>query len=568
MNANALVPVREPPALAAPVSQRAMRQARTIQGALPIVARGIGRQMSVEVQIGGSEAKTDGRTITLPTLPFDDPEVETLAFGYLEHEAAHIRYTDDVDTASALHHRLCNTIEDIRIERELGREFPGFAANLGRLISKLVQTGVMQRPTEQDPPAVKLRRYLSYRLRAEVLEQAGLNEYAQLAEKVFRQAFPVGVGVRLGSVIGRVPALRSTQGAADLAHEILEILKDESQEPPPPPPPEAAPESQSAAADTQDGEPAPAPGDAGDSQGQARANLRDMLNAPDSALGDELSEVLGEALQGAAAHAIQRDGGRSGGFGRADEPLRPPPGNAAAILARVHESSTALRTRLRSYVESVRHSRRSYSRHGTQFASQRAVRALLGDARLFARKRLGREVNTAIVLLCDRSSSMGGRPIEIASDCILAAASGLSSIRGVALEAAVFPGCTADVEVLTSFAESLRATATRYPAVEASGGTPLYEALMWGFERLLIRKEPRKILVCLTDGEPPESTARACSEAIRAAMRGGLEIYGIGIDVPDIRKLFPVSQSISDLSELASVMFRFLKEAMTGRASH
>ncbi|MGH8238754.1 MAG: VWA domain-containing protein [Steroidobacteraceae bacterium] len=570
MHANAVVPSPESPAPAAPASRRAMRQARTIQGALPIVARSIGRQLNVEVQIGGSEAKTDGRVITLPTLPFDDPEVETLAFGFLEHEAAHIRYTDDVETKNALHHRLCNTIEDIRIERELGREFPGFAANLGRLVTKLVQTGVMQRPAEQDPPAIKLRRYLSYRLRAEVLEQGGLTEYAQRAEEIFRAAYPSGVGVRLGSVIGRVPTLRSTQEAADLAHEILEILEDESQEPPPPPPPPPPEEagSQGAAVDAQECGSASARSESADAEAPARAMLRGMLSAPESALGDELSEVLGEALKGAAAQAVQARGGRSGGFGRADAPLRPPPGNGPAILDRVHEASTALRTRLRSQVESVRHSRRTYSRHGTRFASQRAVRALLGDARLFAKKRLGREVNTAIVLLCDRSSSMGGRPIEIASDCVLAAASGLSAIRGVALEAAVFPGCTAEVEVLTSFAESLRATATRYPAVEASGGTPMYEALMWGFERLLMRKEPRKILVCLTDGEPPESTAKACSDAIRAAMRGGLEVYGIGIEVPDISKLFPVCQSISNLSELAPILFRFLKEAMTGRASH
>lgn len=568
MHANAVVPSPKPPAPHAPASGVLGRRARTIQGALPIVARSIGRQLNVEVQIGGNEAKTDGRVITLPTLPFDDPEVETLAFGFLEHEAAHIRYTDDVETKNALHHRLCNTIEDIRIERELGREFPGFAANLGRLVTKLVHTGVMQRPAEQDPPAIKLRRYLSYRLRAEVLEQGGLTEYAHLAEKVFREAFPAGVGVRLGSVIGRVPALRSTQEAADLAQDILEILEDESQDPPPPPPPpEAAPGLQDAAPDAQEGGSAAAPGTSADGESPARAMLRDMLNTPQSALGDELSEVLGEALKDAAAQAVHSTGGRSGGFGRADEPLHPPPGSGPAILDRVHEASIALRTRLRSQVESVRHSRRTFARHGTRFASARAVRALLGDPRLFVKKRLGREVNTAILLLCDRSSSMAGRPMEIASDCILAAASGLSAIRGVVLEAAVFPGCTEDVEVLTSFAETLRATATRYPAVTASGGTPMYEALMWSFERLLMRKEPRKILVCLTDGAPPDATVKACAEAIHAAMRGGIEVYGIGIDVPDITTLFPVSQSLSQLSELAPALFGFLKEAMTGRSS-
>lgn len=544
------------------------RRARTIQGALPIVARGIGRRMNVEVQIGGHEASTDGRRITLPTLPFDDPDVETLAFGYLEHEASHIRYGEDVETENALHHRLCNTIEDIRIERELGREFPGFGANLSRLVSKLIETGVLQRPDANDPPGVKLRRYLSYRLRAEVLNQSGLNEYAAQAESLFRESFPAKVCVRLGSVIGRVPALRSTQDAADLAGEILDLLQEESQDPPPPPPPpppspDGQAQDQDATAQSATTGPLGASGDS--AEAQARATVRELLAAPDEALGGELSDSIGDALQAAAQEACAQ-GSSSGGFGRADEPLSPTPGNAQAILASVQEASTALRTRLRSSVESVRHCRRRFARHGRRVARKRLVKAVQGDPRLFAEKRLGREVNTAIELLLDRSGSMHGERLRIALKCILTAASGLSPIRGVALEAAVFPGHTFELEMLTAFGQSLAKTATNYGAVTASGGTPLYEALLWASERLLLRKEPRKILLCATDGAPPASTRQACLETIQAAMRGGIEVYGIGIDVPDIDTLFPMSKSISDVGQLAPALFDFLRQAMTGRS--
>lgn len=553
------------------------RGARTIQGALPIVARAIGRRMNVEVQIGGNEAKTDGRVIRLPTLPFDDAEIETLAFGYLEHEAAHIRYTEDVEAKSELHHRLCNTIEDIRIERELGREFPGFAANLGRLVSKLVKDGTLPHPSEDDPSGVKLRRYLSYRLRAEVLQQAGIAEYAVQAEEIFRKAFPPGAGVRIGSVIGRVPALGSTQAASDLAGEILSILEEESKDPPRLPVPQGgtgatgdaagggavAPSADQGAGP---GAPAAASADAApDPDAKGRANLREILDAPASELGPELSETLRNALKDAAHDSVRRSGGAAGGFGRADAPITPEPGDPGQILAEVREASTALRTRLRSYVESVRHARRTYGRHGTQLAPQRVVRAMLGDARLFAVKRPGREVNTAVELLCDRSGSMLGSRMVVAAQSTLAAASGLSAIRGISLEAAVFPGHAADIELLTEFERSLRSTATRYKAVKARGGTPMYEALMWGFERLLMRREPRKILVCATDGEPPASTYGACQQAIRAAMAGGIEVYAIGIQVPDITALFPLARSINDVSELAPAIFGFLQSALTGR---
>lgn len=553
------------------------RRTHTIQGALPIVARAIGRRMNVEVQIGGSEAATHGRVIKLPTLPFDDADIETLAFGYLEHEAAHIRYTQDVEAQSELHHRLCNTIEDIRIERELGREFPGFAANLGRLVSKLVKDGTLTRPSEDDPSGIKLRRYLSYRLRAEVLQQAGIAEYAVHAEEIFRKAFPSGACVRIGSVIGRVPALGSTQDASDLAGEILSILKEESTDPPPPPPPSpeaSADGSKGAANDASgaggaDGPVEPGGGtpvaSAADPDAQGRANLRQILDASTSELGPELSETLGNALKDAAHEAVSRSGGAAGGFGRADAPIAPEPGDPEQILAEVREASTALRTRLRSYVESVRHARRSYRRHGTQLAPQRVVRAMLGDSRIFPVKRPGREVNTAVELLCDRSGSMSGNRMVVAAKSTLAGASGLSAIRGISLEAAVFPGYRADIELLTEFERTLRSTATRYKAVHARGGTPMYEALMWGFERLLMRKEPRKILLCATDGEPPASTYVACQHVIRAAMAGGIEVYGIGIQVPDISALFPVARSINDVSELAPAIFGFLQGALAGR---
>lgn len=552
------------------------RGARTIQGALPIVARAIGRRMNVEVQIGGNEAKTDGRVIRLPALPFDDAEIETLAFGYLEHEAAHIRYTENVEAKSELHQRLCNAIEDIRIERELGREFPGFAANLGRLVTKLVKDGTLPRPSEDDPSGVKLRRYLSYRLRAEVLQQAGIGEYAVQAETIFRKAFPPGACVRIGSVIGRVPALGSTQAACDLAGEILSILQEEAKDPPPPPDPEggagadgdttgrreiAPDEGQGSGPGAAD---AASAGSASDPDAQGRANLREILDAAASDLGAELSETLANALKDAASRAIHCSGG-AGGFGRAEAPIAPGSGDPEQVLAEVREASTALRTRLRSYVESVRHSRRTYTRHGTRLAPQRVVRAMLGEARLFAVKRPGREVNTAVELLCDRSGSMSGSRMMVAAQSTLAAASGLSAIRGVSLEAAVFPGHRAEIELLTEFERSLRSTATRYPAVKAQGGTPMYEALMWGFERLLMRREPRKILVCATDGEPPASTYAVCQRAIHAAMAGGIEVYAIGIQVPDITALFPVARSINDVSELAPAIFGFLQSALTGR---
>jgi cobaltochelatase CobT len=60
---------------------------------LPIVAAALGRRFGVAVGVGGTEACTDGRHILIPDVG-DDPTARALAWGYLAHEAGHVRYTD------------------------------------------------------------------------------------------------------------------------------------------------------------------------------------------------------------------------------------------------------------------------------------------------------------------------------------------------------------------------------------------------------------------------------------------------------------------------------------------
>ena len=65
----------------------------SLRNALPIVAAALGRKFGVEVGVGGHDACTDGKRIQIPDVP-DDPASRDLAWGYLAHEAAHVRYTD------------------------------------------------------------------------------------------------------------------------------------------------------------------------------------------------------------------------------------------------------------------------------------------------------------------------------------------------------------------------------------------------------------------------------------------------------------------------------------------
>lgn len=93
-----------------------------VLSSLPLLASILGDQYGIEVRIGGDEAKTEGKTIYLPSLPLNcDRDLLALARGFLDHEAAHIRHTDFPSIIAAkmdaVTFNLFNAIEDWRIEQ-------------------------------------------------------------------------------------------------------------------------------------------------------------------------------------------------------------------------------------------------------------------------------------------------------------------------------------------------------------------------------------------------------------------------------------------------------------------
>lgn len=545
-----------------------LRRAQTIQSALPIVAKAIGRSMKVDVRIGGEEARTDGQTIVLPTLPFEDPDVEVLAFGFLEHEAAHVRYTSEVHPRTPLEHELWNTFEDIRIEKALGQEYPGFETNLKRLVGKLVSLGQLAAPTAESSAREKLGKYIAFRLRNELLGQDALAEHAETAESICRATFPKSACIRIGAAIGRTAQLQTSQDALQLAQAVVEIIEEEAKEPPPPSPAGSGTGEQDGQEPaggndgTASGPTDPTSGNASGSgqDGPGRDSLREMLcdmGAPSPGTG----ELAGQALSEQAADAVKK-AGAGADVGRATTPLTEPALSPAAVLAEVAGATCALRTRLRAFVESSRLSQVRYKRQGVRTDPRRFVKAVLGDPRVFKRKTMSKDINTAVTVLIDRSGSMRSS-MGFALDAALACSSALDSIRGVSVMSCVFPGVDSDVEILTSFREQLSKTAHRHRGVEACGGTPMLEAMLWCAAELDARDEPRKMLMVFTDGEPPASQRQGCIETVKRCWRGNIEVYGIGINVPGISEIFPISRTIQRMEELAPAMFEMLQDAMT-----
>lgn len=108
--------------------------ARTV---LETVAKALADAHNVRVVFYGDQCHTDGKTITLPSLPDKVPEDIIMKLrGYLDHEVGHIAFTDFRAyrklPKSATERFALNAVEDVRIELEMEKIWKGCKVNFER----------------------------------------------------------------------------------------------------------------------------------------------------------------------------------------------------------------------------------------------------------------------------------------------------------------------------------------------------------------------------------------------------------------------------------------------------
>jgi cobaltochelatase CobT len=595
---------------------------------LPVVARALGRKYGLSVEVGGTRAFTDGNMIVLPSLPPDDPVARVVAYGFLDHEAAHVRLTDFEALSSAvspLHKTLSNIFEDVRVEQEMGRMFPGCKINLESLIRTLAADQFFVMPTPEDPPAAILEAFLLFHLRAGVLGQTALVPFSRVAEALIRKRLPDELIDRLLKLISRVDQLTSTQDSMTLAGDVLELLKQEMERPSPPGKNRsegdgqldlkpscleqdaedlADPSSPAAARDPQDlpapqspiqpegqgngskpsgeranaghgqpdesspsidGEPAqpagrsPAQERSGGRKRQASPGrtLRRILQSTESELKRDFGELLAERLA--------REGERASkeGFGMAVA-VRPSAAAPSAMAQEVTQQTRSLRVKLDGLIQASKLDRARLASTGLRIGTRELYRLTLSDPDVFLRFHRRRAINTAVQILLDKSGSMRHR-LDIARRAALAVACALRSLTGTAVACAAFPAQGARNAVgvlpLTRFDERVTATASRYESLDAKGGTPLAEALWWCAAEILGRREERKIILVVTDGQPDDSDS--ARQIIQRCLESGIEMIGLGIEVQAVKTLFPDWCVVQDMQQLAPALFKVLERKLT-----
>ena len=545
-----------------------------LKNALPIVAAAYGEKFGVKVLIQGQDAFTDGERIVIPTANPDDPHYQQIAWGYLAHEAAHIRHTnfDMVQKALSkpIRKALLNIIEDVRIENELAKDYPGTRRSISQVIEYMVDTQQMCVP-EQLEPASNLQAWLLFRLRCHFLGQKALTPLYQAVDERVRQLFPAAAMSRLSAMLTAVPSLASTGEVLKLVDAIVAMLEEESR----PPQDESDADSgndigQDASNDSNNSSDSQTPeadssatgdfAETGDSDNSDQAdNLRQALEAsaaqfePDTFA--QVAEVLSEQAEGHQGVT----------------PLSLPQAEQAmlgdeAILTLSASESAQIRARLRGMVQSSQDNRNHAKRHGLRVATHRLAASQAGESRLFIQRQPRIAPNAAVHLLVDISGSMG-KPIgegnrkyfHVANEAALALAMALEGIPGVVPAVSYFPGIHQEVSIALLPKQSVRHRAACFDQ-KPRGCTPMAQAMWFAANSLLAQKQKRKLMIVLTDGDPDDWAAT--HDIVDRCRRSGFELLGIGIQTRSVEKFFPQSIVINDVKDLKRELFEVTQQLL------
>lgn len=202
---------------------------------LPLVATALTERTGINVEIGGTQAYTNGKCIHLPALPLDaDNSLASVARGMLDHEAAHCLFTDmeQIGKGNAVERWLTNMLEDMRVEQCMADRYAGSAENLKAAALHVFSQG---KEGDEAPELLPLNWSLLY-MRAWQIPQ--LARQCQRFEKALEGSAP-SLRAKMQPVLDEAKTqCASTEEARAYAVKLAAIIQGYS----PPPDANASPE--------------------------------------------------------------------------------------------------------------------------------------------------------------------------------------------------------------------------------------------------------------------------------------------------------------------------------------
>ncbi|WP_434141196.1 VWA domain-containing protein (plasmid) [Pseudomonas luteola] len=561
------------------------KASQSIFAALPIVAAAYGEKFGVKVIVGGQQAMTDGQTIVVPNVQGE--RFGDALWGYLAHEAAHVRMTNfddvrDAGTCSAFLGAMLNIFEDCRIEREMIKLYPGTARTLNAVAAYMVDQRHFETPTQDTHPARILEAYCLYFLRCKVVGQHVIEDTLVATTAVYEQVIPKGVQVRLAVLLGRAGQLRSTADALVLSREVLRMVEEEAQKEQDAQQPEPSPQdsTQPQAGSGQAGGQCSAGGDAGNAQGTASGSASSTGGDADASSPGVMQQILDARADDHLkdkTDALRAD--LNSGADQTAPVVNVPTAlevmndqaSGQMLIGQVAAASSRIQSQLMGLVQASQRNGYTPGRHGRHLDTNRLHRLVSGDTRIFRRSAERKHPDTAVHLLVDMSSSMdklmpsGEHVYEVARDAAMALALGLEKINGVNPAVTFFcKNSRQPVWSVVKHGQKVSRNAGRF-SFSPDGRTPMTEAIWYSAFELSKTRERRKMVLVVTDGEP--NNVGSCQHVVQLCQRSGIEMIGIGVGKgAKVASLFASSIQIESVNDLKHTLFQLMSDALTGVA--
>jgi cobaltochelatase CobT len=555
------------------------RRIRLVENTVERTARMLAREYGIRVVWKGTNAMTDGKTITLPVLPDDAPdELLEAVQGYLDHETAHIIFTDFpavINYQPKLNqeqHFCYNITEDLRIEEAMGKLFPGAPYNL-RKCHEWLSARIAEHWGEINQFKRACVAYFYH-------EKFGPNEqwYKDVVDDKTKELVEKCV-----VAVGDPHDMNTTVDAVKAGLRMYEVLKEEAE--------------QEKKEREEREEAAKKAGIAGAGKGQGQPQKgkdgKPIITSVGE-LGQELSKQAGELIEAAIKS------GKLGGYGythgqeeagylvysTAGDTVKPmPDGNITKngdALKRLREESrdmtNVIKTRLVNALRAMSKRRWLGGKEEGKLDTRRLHAAVIGTTdNVYKQLTEKMHMNTVVGMAIDHSGSMDGRKLELAGKAAIVLGDALNILRipfmvyGYSTESPDRGNVPQDttpyarwgklwIRYYRDFDESWEKGALRLAGSmhNVQANTLDAESVKHGIRRLLLRPEKRKILLVLNDGMPFPGYGNVgrCQQhlhdVVASAKAAGVEVVAFGIQDDDVKEYYPNHVVIRNVKDLVA----------------
>jgi len=541
----------------------------SLESSLEKIGRILARQYNIEVVFEGNQAKTDGKKIYLPNFPEISEELGADLNAYLDHEVAHCKFTNFPvmkGCKTGFHANLLNATEDVRIEAEMIKEYPGTKFHLDALNSKLTKNIYKARAKGHYPYPVRI----IFDVRDIMLGKTPVveDDIKQYIDLIREDA------VSLRDCKSTEDIFRVTEIICNKISGAVEKQKQQQK------PEQSEPESSE-----------PKKNKSKLSQSEQDSMVRDSVQSSKDKFDRYTMDV--HSMIDKSIKQSEKENKQKYKLGFSKKPYVPATtrfdkitdhsgkGNQSEYLElkkQISKIVSPIRNAFEKSLKVKENSRWHLEKERGSVSGRTMYRTFTDPSynRIFKSLTKQETKDVAVSILIDLSLSMKGDKLQIAKQAAIAMGEALKSLD-IQFEVLGFSSVyNAELHRLSklnrwswkSFARSTEALDLRvfksFETTSMNGITNLRtgqenpdgECLAWAAKRLTTRKEKRKILIVLSDGQPytqDTDTGILCNDLknrIAKIKKSGIECVGIGILTDYVREYYPEHVIISNLEEL------------------